>query len=85
MKRRIRVTEGDLHRIVKESVKKMLIENDTLKQIEELERQITEHEYAIDDLKRQISILSSESDYFEDVTPSAPWGRGPEPWHTSKY
>ena len=28
MKRRIRLTEGDLHRIVKESVKKMLKENE---------------------------------------------------------
>ena len=82
-KKQIRLTESDLKQIVKESIKRILKENDAQKEIEELERQIEEHKYEIERLERKISILGAEN--HENEAPSAPWTRGPEPYHTRGY
>lgn len=82
-KKQVRLTESDLKQIVKESIKRILKENDAQKEIEELERQIEEHKYEIERLERKISILGAEN--HENEAPSAPWTRGPEPYHTRGY
>ena len=83
-KKQVRLTESDLRQIVKESVKRILKENDAQKEIEEIDRKIEELKDQIFDLEwRKHEIIDAHSEPGD--TPSDGWTRGPEPYFTRGY